>query len=728
MAGGEGGGETAPGNPGLPGDKGPGHDYSCCMGSGCTKSFCYDLLVRKNEDGTQEFASLASTTVQAIAEPNDWMPYASVYPQQALTLRLLNSHANLEPFLRDCVKGRSPEGPLGEPGDPGSGAAAQPKGKAGVLSQFTRPPEEFSIEAEATYLSYVLTYAEDLFLSGEAAEAARMLNWISRLTKRTAHIAALVPSTASETVKSATLTRAQVLLRRMACGLDYFGNARNHVPVAAPKVYSDAINTILPIGQSVEAAYFALFDANTAVLERRTLVVSAVTSAKSYVDNELEQEKLRLADEAKVASDAINLLLLEIEETRSTVVNAAEKFKSAVEQGRDCKFEEIVSVVGQIVAVANGAWPAVLSLAEQLSQVGEDLEERDFEFNDVVEHVEVIGKDYQKIDDAYKKIKDLIADPSRPDLAKIAQSKEEFDKMIEPYARLVEAEDYKKAMYHYFDITQARNNKALELAAIKLRVMESMSKAEHLRFQRNALEVSFAQGIDPSLTLMLSFMQRAYYDIRRALARIVYEENRSIEFWSLSQFDTDMHGLTVDQIRYQHGKSSEHALSAVNAIESAHSSGRFIEWQMLSISELVSESAFNEFKSTGTLFFSIRPDNFRAISAFPNMRLTSARVLLNGVITGDDGLNWTLVHTGLSTFYPRVGTGKIYSHNPIPFSGRYRISTGKDETKTDLTSSGAHLAPSPYTTWLLTVFDVNNVSLDRSKITDIRIGMLGSYS
>jgi hypothetical protein len=692
-----------------------------------------------------------------IASPASFDPHFARYeaPEHAASHMLEFHEPHHEPHqsaLRCEANGWHSLGPTGDRGPAGdSQTAAIPtnvKGADGSLTVTLDKSGTVLYYADSVYLRFLQLAAEENYRSGDIDAAVISLKFLADITDKSALEDCNLTRMFRElkpldqtfiNYVSLCNARANALLAQMSFGLDYYGRARNYVPLLNLKGFDSAINSLLECGAAIESD-LKDYKAQQSHENAQRLALRGIIDQVSVYEQRGEGEYDALTSEIKSLDAQISALVLTAEIQKQEISGAQQRLKDAISSvGAGCGFGELITIVGVAVAMGTGAYAAVgalqtaLSAYEAANTFSESLE--------AIKKLEPVGKDIKEAADAWAKIKDIVS--QSPEAAKLAFLEKDYDQHMADAmsaldkVHLPEAGDLKRKLQEFSEINKTKNTKALELTNRLLRRQQLKAELEQRKIDANQARDALAETIDPTLPIMLSFSQGAYREIRSAAAELILLENRAYEYWSLTERDAPLRGWTIDALRVAHSLVQSDTVGLRS--RRASGPGQMHRWETVDLKAITARTMFTRFLA-GTpvneggvadhvhqLTFSLTPENAPQIWRWPAIGITGLRVRLGGTTSTDGMLQYALVHSGSVIVCSPDQQKHRFIHDSRIYRLAYDIRSGVEAAGEQVASEVDSLAVSPFATWTLIIKRSSNSGLSLSKVADAQFSLIGNY-
>lgn len=606
---------------------------------------------------------------------------------------------------------------------------------AGRIVHATFDWDAFIAGIDSTFVDLYLLAVEDAFrMQGQAADAA--------LRDRIAFLLALCQRGVDATWRNEYLGRCCAMARKLALGLDFFGYSPNRVPLQSFDWHQQLLTrTVLPAAQHIESTFLDYWDAWESSEGARAVLKTALAAAEEgergiaqlyAVDLDETRKALQLIAplDGKVAA-AYQLLL-----NAETALNRA---IAAMNQAKGCNLVAVLMSVAPIVAGVASGGASLIATGAAASKLFEHLGQTDGSWTQLWDSRHVIGEDLSEIGkgasgvaESIEAIRKATAGESReklPSLPKFVMEREKFDEVARTYVELKEAAPYREAGYDYLACVEARNQAIVDYNAMLTQLVELKAKAANAVRVREGIHSAIAGKYDPSEPYVMGLVSRLYMDSLDLAARLVHAEHKALAYLYGETAPAPVSALNMATIQGAH-------LRAVTQL--AHYTSEFRPLRMLAggrltleLQALVSELAWQAFKTTGKISFTIRRDHPRYHASFsrPGLRITGMQIAQTGarVAAGQKEIAWHLAHGGTERIYREDGRMVVFSHHVTPLTLHTPLDGGEPVTKPDFSEDKLYAGVSPFATWFLFAKDIPALRLDLSRLSSLRLELWGYY-
>jgi hypothetical protein len=292
-----------------------------------------------------------------------------------------------------------------------------------------------------------------------------------------------------------------------------------------------------------------------------------------------------------------------------------------------------------------------------------------------------------------------------------------------------------------------RNNQILNYNATVLLMLRDQQLITQAQADEQTLTDQQLEKMHPGLPSLASFMSGVYYAARSQVMETLDLTARAFRFWALSEEDllaSAYGGKAPPEIDSTALVAAQDAIlgSYQQAIESfgtnASSFPAAPADQGLIVQVPAAQVALlgltNQLMVTLPV---VTPATTAAASPFAGMadvRVMLVRVWIDGAKTSNGALQVHVTHTGRETLCDTSGNPYRFTHEPIAKLFRYTIATGEIIEEANFgcaqtSSTGTtelYAAVGPFTTWQIQVKSADNIGLDLSDVTGVRLEFHGT--
>lgn len=547
----------------------------------------------------------------------------------------------------------------------------------------------------------------------------------------------------NDAIKLELFCRNDVMLRKAALGLDYYGYSLIDVPILSYRTYSEQVGTdliqnLFQLETAVEKFENAKASREGMIAQARAAndaaQVTLATSRKIYQQSLTQCQAL--AEEIPERERQMTEAMASLERHR-TALDIAIKNKSGDDA---CNLQNVLISAAAIYAVvqtAGAASAAIGSIGSSLVKVKSfftllDGAKEMWENRSVLtKSLEQIGKSGDDLRQSLDAIRGKIGSLSPEDrkLPAFQMQKEQFDRVAQDFADFEEARSYREAGYAFLHAAAARNQSIVDFNASLLRVCDAQFQISGAQRTSNEIQSQLNQTSKPAFEKLYQAMCRMYEDALKTTAANVHRERKALaysqnrhELVRISEINAatinDLHVRTREQWRIT--KEQFNPRYPLNP--------KKLNLDLLAFTDGKDSPAWLEFIASGKLNFTIRLDNPKYRYRFDNLkglRMTGAQVVIKGakfaaaanIDPSEDQIFWNIGLSGLEDAYGKDGKRVQFRHIPINISGSSSITgvAGDQLIYSEFGNDGVYAGFSPFTQWSLSigsfeVFDFSEVS------------------
>lgn len=613
----------------------------------------------------------------------------------------------------------------GSPGHNGStGKAAPPaqQGKVGAKSiESVKSPEQVVLYDKFLLSQYLITMhqAELAYLAQDFADALTLYTWLKTMT--------YTPPKATDTLapEFAALNQSvQSLIRQIGLGLDFFGNPLNHVPLVSLGYYQQAIPVLLSLGRDIENIYTQYTEWVKDQKKQYRAFDDSIAKGKQVLERfqkGIDQSK----DDLAQTNTAIIQLTAEQENQYRVVLAAEETFKHAVEEKSKCNFEDVLKFLGCIISIAADGFD-IFDAIKNIRGLAKGLEVE----SHIMQEVRTISEQIDDMRDNFKAIKDLNR-PGAPDTAKLIMEQEKFEKALEPYMDMPEAQDYKKQVDDYIAVVQSRNAKLLSYTSTLAAIANYNAKLIQKQKEIDRILSDEASIADPTLSPYRTFVQGLYQDFKLMCLKYLYQENQAYKYWSLQAHPFSVADTTFAELDNFHGDIQGKIIDYINMVFSPHQPFKTVNL-VTSADDPDRAKQFAQFKDRGTMTFQIPTDAGNYLG-WSDIMATGFTVYLPGAVTSapNNRLYVQLWHQGRAVMFDQKGGRHDFSHEQVLSVYQYEMQKDPSGQFVPVGVAGgilggdARIALSPFSAWTLTVPEKFNPGMSLKNVERIEFTLSG---
>ncbi|MDP2716434.1 hypothetical protein [Rheinheimera sp.] len=590
-------------------------------------------------------------------------------------------------------------------------------GKNGELLVITDNNKGLSTGYSLSFTQMLLHEAELDYLNQRFETSAEKLIWIKSIVLSTTAFKSeavdmLVAGQELEMLPDVQLVlvkRINVLLTKLSQGLDYYGHFPGHVPLTTLDVYEQTINRMLPLAGDIEKAYEQYYTKQQEDVILKKAIDTAVSTLEIQYDR-IDNQILHFSRQIQGDRDEVASLLLEEEALKFKVEKAEEEFKEAVARQASCGFEDALKAGAAVTAIATGigaiaAGGTAIFNAGQMIEKSKTLEQWKKTGQYIVKQAKVIKGGIDELKKGYNDIKEVVE--LERDAGKLIVAEDDFDKMIDKFSNLPEANQYQKLMKQYLAIIKLRNNKILGIDAAISQVYELESEQEGIEHDIASTKIRNIQVFNRRLAEHYVFFDKALRRVKADLLKAVVMAHRALNYWSLNGHGVprDLQDRSVDQIKaYYAGFIAD----ILNERTNRNSAPTKFTTGKIQFSRGTHPELFDTFDVTGQFTVEIEKTN-REFVLYSQMLVTSLKLAVKSR-KPFEGTRWVkLVHNGDPLFIDRQNKEHRFLHDARSFP--IQFSKSQDEREIELGSSKVYAELSPLASWSLSMEFANDTGL-----------------
>lgn len=630
-------------------------------------------------------------------------------------------------------------GVAGAPGSPGLSGAIGAVINNGPVDNFD--PSLFPLQ----YLQLVLRAAEFAYLDGEApsgnyARAVELLVWLTRITP--------AAEDAQDPERARVRARVNALLAQVGQRLDFYGEPRNHVPLASLSYYQGTLTGEITAAAAVERIYQEYVAAAgnqsrqiAALHEMLAAANSRLASFKAQLQPLSEQITAYQATVSQLKL-ARNLQAIAFDRAEQKWQEAIlEKLRAAANQAQCKSYMDIFTAINAVVSIENPDELAEMGVkfdfgkvnAGTVTTIGGDL----CNWNDSIRRFETAQANVAAIASAAS---ELGTDILGNDGAKIAVDRANFELMLAPYKQFDATGVLEAQLNLYLAKAQAFNQKQVDYNALQIRAKALTASIATVEADIARVQNQLSASSDPTISLYKTFVSSVYVATLANVIRDVYGLRQAYRYWALADYvfppsdgnwnaaylsaiQVELTSAVTDQINNCQGSG---AGNPVQQFDYRIQGGA--EWIINDPAVLESFKAAGP--GQGILDFCIPIDDPWVAKYFTGMAQVVATdyvVEVRGSVVPSGQLLVYLSHSGIASFIDTTGKRWQFSHLPVRTSFKYDLRHGTHLAGGALSGDDVEIGLSPFTSWRLTVSAADNPGLDLSGVTEVVLKFAGRY-
>lgn len=632
--------------------------------------------------------------------------------------------------LGDDRQGGSQPGGAGSDGSPAPAAHDGDAGSWQVRVHSDLSDLLIQDECLLSQLLLMMRTAEISYLENDFQTARAYYEWIGGLTAKASGADGLNAEFAALHQQCVTL------IAQLNQGLDFFANPINYVPLVTLDYYQQALEGMLDTGTSIEATYNAYTQYLQSQTAEFTKMQDAVDDATDVI-NTCKKVQADDLDKITALGPVIDQLSDSMAVQYGVLLQADADFQKAVEQATTggCSFSDLLGLLKSIIAVGENVenlfnattLKGVVTNLKDITDFGTKVED-----GKLIQQAKPVGGDVSDIANAWESINPSHAS-NVDDSQKLILQEKDFDKAIQPYLDLPEAQVYKARVHDYIGVAQSRNAKLQEYtnAAVQYKAMDARIAQKTAELDR--IRKHIADQNVPGIVPYRNFLFGLYQDFKGICLRYLYQEYRAYVYWSQEDVPFQLVDDSFVGLRKLHDSFSGGIIDKLNSYKQA------ILSQPLNLKIVLTEDGadnrseqFQAFRTSHSLTFKINPDE-ASFSGWANILVSSFSVYLpDAGMSASGNLYLELLHQGRVDVVSPDGTKRDFTHNQVRAVYEYTLdddgkpvqvgggSLGGDELNNKV------IALSPIATFTLRVPPIAaNQGVDLSRVKKIEFHFSG---
>ena len=615
----------------------------------------------------------------------------------------------------------------GTAGTDGKAATPAVKGKDAATDLSQQPIITKLFTPDLTTVNLVqltLDYAEVAYLGNNLAQALNYYQWLEQLTSGDSGDAGL------NTELAGLNQRCKILQKQIGQGLDYFSNPINYVPIVTLDLYTQMLDGMLSTGGQVESTY----NQYTAYLNGQSHefdgMNDAIANAQTAITNYVQAQKDYYTKINATGATIIQLTNALVAQ-HNVLTAADESFKKAVEaKGQSCSFASFLALLKTILTVGVDVYSAfsdptartVSTAVKDFADIGIGIENGNLVTNPVPSKADPasISKIWEQISTGGSDVDDS---------SKLIAEQNDFDKSLQPYLDMPEAQNYKKQVHDYIGITQSRNSKLLEYTNDCIQYIALTGLINQKQAEVNRIKAQIAKENVPGLISYRNFLFTQYQDYKRLCLKYLYQENRAYDYWSQQDNPFTISDNSFVGLGIFHNNLKAQIINSINNYSQPSQPLTNIE---ILLDPATRPEQFASFQQNGLFNFQITLDE-NSFLGWSNVLLTNFKIYIQGVTAPAGGNVYVqFLHQGRVVLIDQHGAATNYTHNQVLSVYEYTLQNGQPVTIAGGSLGGdgtggnqKRIALSPYASFGITLPAKFNPGVDFSKATGIEIHFSG---
>ncbi len=490
-------------------------------------------------------------------------------------------------------------------------------------------------------------------------------------------------------------------------GLDFYGHYSNWVPILTLTSYESRIDEMLDLGKNIEDQFNAYVNEQSSaqqkldsVKQAAEKIQAAITSDESEIQNLLQQ----IEEANKQVSSLTNMV-----QTQTIVVDAdetlfTEELRAYVEKQNKCTFSKTLGMITGIIQMGTGMVDGVGLISGAFNAEKEATSALE-QFKNCITIVEKVNASVSGFALGFNNVKNALSSAPSPtdDIGLVATDKKQFDQFIQQYlGDFGAAATLKTAVDQLFHIINTLNQTICSYNALYVTLHKKQAELTEKQAQLEKEGALIAKDQeDPGLPGYVSFMQSALSHIQMVLVRMLYEENRALEFWSLKKSPFQVNDLSMAALSQVH----ENILNEIGPLKDRTSAIFEPFTQEISIAEADYAVAFKMLPETKRLVFNI-PVTTKAFLNLYQVMVDKVEISFPDISSKTNTLSVELIHPGSGYQVPQPTAS---GNEPIEFVHLPRAIIYKIDYANPTNTAGGVIGDpdqgytglSPLTTWTL---------------------------
>ncbi len=517
---------------------------------------------------------------------------------------------------------------------------------------------------------------------------------------------------------AAIVQKSRIQIARIRRRLDFYGNASDWVPILTIQSLQHRIDQLLELEDSLNATLLRLQARDVSNTDKRLALSTMQTGFQKDLDHLISSAGKNLGQTDRMLTTLQN----QVSSQQDVVRKLKSQFSADFHNETGCTPQGILNGAETILKVSVSVFKQSVEMGEAALKLEKAKSPID-EISNGIGFVKSVDSEFGALKDGYDQISTMIS-PKKPDFAKMFVDETKFDKMINQYTdKYASAAELKKAVHHYFELVQIRNEQVLNYNAAYLHEQHVDAEIKQREATVQSIAEQLAEKHDDKLGQYANYLQAEDNQNRLYLLSKIYEENKALEFWSLTdqdfQIDRNLSGLRnahihisqkIDDVRLKIGRPR----SAFHDLRVEFHKDHF-------------PSEFSLMEKIKKLTVSIPLDHPTFINKF-DVIAEKVSVYLPGLDITKEArtLEVKIMHCGVGRFKRQDGTIKRFSHQPREtyFEWNY--------AQKEITVEGVlgderqgYSGLSPFSVWVIDFSLPGNEHLDLSKLDTVELAFSG---
>ncbi|MFB9246463.1 hypothetical protein [Massilia antarctica] len=593
---------------------------------------------------------------------------------------------------------------------------------AGAVSVDTIDEESAAAAFDGPVLDLLVTATEDRYRQAGGKVDDTLRQTIEFL------LSIVVNDPVPSAQKREALGRVYSMARKYALHLDFYGYSAERAPLLTFEAFRGIIDTmVIPQAQVIEQSFNAYWDAGTNAELQRVGIRQMIGGGRARTEvfkAELDRSK------AAIGRQLAELPLLDsrVEIAFQVLLEKKDELDDAIRpKHAGCNLISAATAVATIVAGVASGGAGFIAAASAGAKLYKDFTANDESFSTLWSERKVLQEDLIELGKGVAGVAAAIGqiatavDKLTPEQKKLPQFKmerEAFDKVANEFVNLPAAQAYREAGYDYLKAVETRNQAIIDYNGALVQLIDLKCQIASSVRAVDVLESALNATTDPASPVIISTMHRLYADTLALAAQMVHAEKKALNYHFARPGDAPVNALNLATIVGDHNRA---VLVDWAGAKLRYEARREIAGLSLRLDKLVPANAWEAFKRTGVLSFSLRFDNpaysalFRALSG---IRLTGMELNLRGAVAPADQeySSWSMTQMGSESIYRRNADPVYFSHHTVEFTGLVALSGARSVLKPDFSERNLYAGVSPFAAWLLVMNQDETLRLDLSAL------------
>jgi len=592
----------------------------------------------------------------------------------------------------------------------------------GAVSVYTIDEQSAAVAFDGPVLDLLVTATEDRYRQAGGTVDDGLRRTIDFL------LSIIVNDPAPSTQKREALGRVYSMARKYALHLDFYGYSAERAPLLAFEAFRGIIDTmVIPQAQLIEQSFNAYWDAGANTELQRVGMRQMLSGGRARTEvfkAELDRSK------AAIARQLAELPLLDsrAEIALKILLEKKDELDDAIRPSHaGCDLISVATAVATIVAGVASGGAGFIAAASAGAKLYKDYSANDDSFSLLWSERKVLQEDLTELGKGATGVAAAIGQiasavdkltPEQKQLPQFRMERESFDKVANEFVNLPAARAYREAGYDYLKAVETRNQAIVDYNAALVQLIDLKCQIASSVRAVDVLDSALNATTDPASPVIISTMHRLYADTLSLAAQMVHAEKKALNYHFARPGDAPVNALNLATIAGDHNRA---VLVDWAGAKLRYEARREIAGLNLRLDKLVPPNAWEAFKRTGVLSFSLRFDNpsysalFKTLSG---LRLTGMELNLRGAVATVDQeySSWSMTQMGSESIYRRNAVPVYFSHHTVEFTGLVALSGARSVLKPDFSERNLYAGVSPFAAWLLVMNQDETLRLDLSNL------------